>query len=149
MRNMLQINNGGKFFSERAFIMGVAATDWSWSPLFADLDQDGIMDLFITTGIHRRPNDLDYSKFISGKQIRDKLNKTRLADNEALNQMPSGNVHNYIFQGDGKHFTNRSGEWIPIDTLISNGSAYTDLDNDGDLDLIVNNYGTSPVILPE
>jgi hypothetical protein len=145
-RNMLQINNGGKFFSERAFIMGVAATDWSWSPLFADLDQDGILDLFITTGIHRRPNDLDYSKFISGKQIRDKLNKTRLVDNEAINAMPSGNVHNYIFQGDGKHFTNRSGEWIPVDTLISNGSAYADLDNDGDLDLIVNNYGSSPVI---
>jgi enediyne biosynthesis protein E4 len=146
MRNMLQINNGGEFFSERAFIMGVAPTDWSWSPLFADLDQDGILDLFITTGIYRRPNDLDYSKFISRKQIRDKLNKTRLADNEALNQMPSGNVHNYIFQGDGKYFTNRSGEWIPIDTVISNGSAYTDLDNDGDLDLVVNNFDASPVI---
>ena len=146
MRNMIQINNGGKFFSERAFIMGVAATDWSWSPLFADLNQDGILDLFITTGIHRRPNDLDYSKFISRKQIRDKLNKTRLVDNEAINVMPSGNVHNYIFQGDGKNFTNRSGEWISIDTLISNGSAYSDLDNDGALDLIVNNYGSSPVI---
>ncbi|MFH0843399.1 MAG: VCBS repeat-containing protein, partial [Bacteroidota bacterium] len=146
MRNMLQINNGGKFFSERAFIMGVAATDWSWSPLFADLDQDGIIDLFITTGIHRRPNDLDYSKFISSKQIRDKLNKTRLVDDEALNKMPMGNVHNYIFQGDGKYFTNKSGQWIPIDTLISNGSAYADLDNDGDLDLVINNYGTSPVI---
>ena len=146
MRNMLQINKGGKFFSERAFIMGVAATDWSWSPLFADLDQDGILDLFITTGIYRRPNDLDYSKFISSKQIRDKLNKTRLVDNEAINAMPSGNAHNYIFQGDGKHFTNRSGEWIPVDTLISNGSAYADLDNDGDLDLIVNNFDSPPVI---
>jgi enediyne biosynthesis protein E4 len=146
MRNMLQINNAGKFFSERAFIMGVAATDWSWSPLFADLDQDGIIDLFVTTGIRRRPNDLDYSKFISSKQIREKLNKTRLVDNEALNHMPSGNAHNYIFQGDGKHFTNRSGEWIPIDTLISNGSTYTDLDNDGDLDIIINNYGSTPVI---
>jgi enediyne biosynthesis protein E4 len=146
MRNMLQINNGGKFFSERAFIMGVAATDWSWSPLFADLDQDGIMDLFITTGIHRRPNDLDYSKFISKKQIRDKLNKTRLVDNDALNHMPSGDVHNYVFQGDGKHFKNMSGVWIPNETLISSGSAYADLDNDGDLDLIVNNYSTSPVI---
>ena len=146
MRNMLQINKGGKFFSERALIMGVAATDWSWSPLFADLDQDGILDLFVTTGIHRRPYDLDFIKFISNKQIRDKLNKTRLVDNEALNQMPHGNVHNYVFQGDGKHFTNRSGEWMPIDTLISNGSAYADLDNDGALDLIVNNYGSSPVI---
>jgi enediyne biosynthesis protein E4 len=146
MRNMLQVNNCGKFFSERALIMGVAATDWSWSPLFADLDQDGIMDLFITTGIHRRPNYLDYIKFISSKQNRDKLNKTRLVDNEALKKMPPGRVHNYIFKGDGRYFTNRSGEWIPSDTLISNGSAYADLDNDGDLDLIVNNYGTAPVI---
>jgi hypothetical protein len=146
MRNMLQINKGGKFFSERAFIMGIAATDWSWSPLFADLDQDGIIDLFITAGIHRRPNDLDYNKLISSKQIREKLNKTRLVDNEVINAMPSGNVHNYIFQGDGRHFINRSGEWMPFDTLISNGSAYADLDNDGDLDLIVNNFDGSPVI---
>ncbi len=146
MRNMLQINHGGKFYSERAYIMGVAATGWSWSPLLADLDQDGILDLFITTGIPRRPNDLDYIRFISGKQVREKLNKTRLMDKEALNEMPSGKVHNYIFRGDGNHFTNKSGDWIPADTLISNGSAYADLDNDGDLDLIVNNYGTPPVI---
>lgn len=146
MRNMLQINHRGKFFSERALITGVAASDWSWSPLLADLDQDGIIDLFITTGIYRRPNDLDYIKFISSKQIRDKLNKTRLVDNEAISEMPSGKVHNYIFQGDGKYFTNRSGEWIPLDTLISNSSAYADLDNDGDLDLVVNNFGTSPII---
>jgi hypothetical protein len=146
MRNMLQVNCGGEFFSESAFMTGVAATDWSWSPLFADLDQDGNLDLFITTGIHRRPNDLDYRKFISSKQIRDKLSKTRLVDYEAINKMPSGNIHNYVFQGDGHYFTNRSGEWISMDTLISNGSAYADLDNDGDLDLVVNNFGSSPVI---
>ena len=92
MRNMLQINNGGEFFSERAFISGVAASDWSWSPLFADLDQDGFLDLFISTGIHRRPNHLDYIKFISNKQIRNKLSKTNLVDNEAINAMPSGIV---------------------------------------------------------
>ena len=82
MRNMLQINNGGGFFSETAFMSGVAASDWSWSPLFADLDQDGILDLFISTGIHRRPNDLDYIKFISSDQIRSKLSKTQLVDTE-------------------------------------------------------------------
>ncbi|MFC2113090.1 VCBS repeat-containing protein [Bacteroidota bacterium] len=146
MRNMLQINNGGDFFSETAFISGVAATDWSWSPLFADLDQDGNLDLFISTGIHRRPNDLDYIKFISSEQIRDKLSKTHLADKEALNAMPEGIVHNYAFRGDGERFENMSGKWIPIDTLKSNGSAYADLDNDGDLDLIMNNFGNPPVI---
>jgi len=146
MRNMLQINNGGCFFSEKAFISGVAASDWSWSPLFADLDQDGILDLFISTGIHRRPNDLDYIKFISSDQIRSKLSKTQLVDAEVLNAMPEGIVHNYVFQGDGERFENMSGQWMPADTFKSNGSAYADLDNDGDLDLVVNNYGNSPVI---
>jgi hypothetical protein len=146
MRNMLQINHSGKFFSERALMYGVAASDWSWSPLFADFNQDGILDLFITTGIYRRPNDLDYNKFISNKQVREKLNKTHLMDSEALKIMPAGNAHNYIFQGYGNNFKNRSGEWVPYDTLISSGSAYADLDNDGDIDLITNNYNSSPVI---
>jgi len=146
MRNMLQINNGGDFFSESAFISGMAATDWSWSPLFADLDQDGYLDLFISTGIHRRPNDLDYINFISSEQIRDKLSKTQLADNEVISAMPSGIVHNYAFRGDGENFENMSGIWIPIDTLKSNGAAYADLDNDGDLDLVINNYRNSPLI---
>ncbi|MCD4737174.1 MAG: FG-GAP-like repeat-containing protein, partial [Bacteroidales bacterium] len=142
----LQISNGGDFFSETAFISGVATSDWSWSPLFADFDQDGNLDLFISTGIHCRPNDLDYIKFISSKQIQNKLSKTNLVDNEALNVMPAGIVHNYVFKGDGESFTNKSGEWMPIDTFISNGSAYADFDNDGDLDLVVNNYNNSPVI---
>ena len=146
MRNMLQINNGGGFFSETAFMSGVAASDWSWSPLFADLDQDGILDLFISTGIHRRPNDLDYIKFISSDQIRSKLSKTQLVDTEVLNAMPEGIVHNYVFRGEGECFRNMSGQWMPADTFKSNGSAYADLDNDGDLDLVVNNYGNSPVI---
>jgi hypothetical protein len=146
MRNMLQISDGGDFFSETAFISGVAASDWSWSPLLADLDQDGILDLFISTGIHRRPNDLDYIKFISNEQIRNKLSKTSLADKEALNAMPGGAVHNYVFQGEGDRFRNMSGVWMPSDTLISNGAVYADLDNDGDLDLLVNNFGHPPVI---
>jgi hypothetical protein len=146
MRNMLQVNKGGKFFSERAFMMGVAATDWSWSPLFADLDQDGILDLFVTAGIFRRPNDLDYNKLISSRQMRERLNKTHSVDNDAIVTMPLGIAPNCIFKGDGRFFTNKSGSWIPADTLVSNGSAYADLDNDGDLDLIVNNFNSSPVI---
>jgi len=146
MRNMLQLNKGGDFFSEEALISGVAASDWSWSPLFADLDMDGHLDLFISTGIHRRPNDLDYSEFISNEQIQDKLSKTNLVDREAITTMPSGIVHNYIFRGSEKGFTNKSGLWIPADTLKSNGAAYADLDNDGDLDLVTNNFGNSPVI---
>jgi len=146
MRNMLQINNNGEFFSEKAFISGIAASDWSWSPLFADLDQDGILDLFISTGIHRRPNDLDYINYISSNQIRDKLNKTHLVDNEALKMMPEGIVHNYVFKGKGESFVNMSGDWMPADTFKSSGSAYADLDNDGDLDLVVNNFDNPPLI---
>ncbi|HEX2968962.1 MAG TPA: VCBS repeat-containing protein [Bacteroidales bacterium] len=146
MRNMLQINHGGEFFSEEALFYGVAASDWSWAPLFEDFNQDGFMDLFITTGICRRPNDLDYDKFISNKLIKEKLSKTRLIDKEAISNMPSGNAHNYIFQGYGKYFKNRSDEWFSPDTLISSGSAYADLDNDGDMDLIINNSNSSPVI---
>jgi hypothetical protein len=146
MRNMLQMNRGGEFFSEEAFMRGVAASDWSWSGLLADLDLDGYLDLFISTGIERRPNDLDYIAFISSEQIRDKLSKTNLVDREAIQAMPSGAAHNYVFRGDGWGFINKSGRWMPSDTLKSNGAAYADLDNDGDLDLVVNNFGSSPVI---
>lgn len=146
MRNMLHINKGGAYFSEEALLRGVAATDWSWSPLLDDLDQDGSLDLFISTGIHRRPNDLDYVHFISDEKTRDKLSKTHLVDRETLKAMPSGIAHNYLFRGEGTGFTNMSGIWIPIDTLKSNGAASADLDNDGDLDLVVNNFGSEPVI---
>lgn len=145
-RNMLQLNNGGNSFSEIALLSGVAATDWSWAPLFADFDQDGIIDLFIGTGIERRPNDLDYIKFISNEQIESALKNTNLMDNLALKAMPRGIIHNYIYRGKGFEFTDKSGKWIPEDTLKSNGVAYSDLDNDGDLDLITNNFNANPVI---
>lgn len=146
-RNMLQINKGGKSFSEVGLLSGIAATDWSWSALFNDYDQDGEEDLFVTNGIPKRPNDLDYIKFTSNDQIRNKLDKTKLIDQQALKLMPSGYVNNRIFKGDGDlAFTDKSGEWIPKDTVISNGSAYADLDNDGDLDLVTNNLDLEPTL---
>lgn len=142
-RNMLQMNQGGKNFSEIALLSGIAATDWSWSPLFADYDQDGEQDIFICNGIPKRPNDLDYIKYYSNDNIKTKLNTTKLLDKEALKEMPNGNVSNYIFQG-GKNlqFNNKSNEWIEKDSIISNGGAYADLDNDGDLDIVTNNLNT-------
>ncbi len=142
-RNMLQLNNGGNNFTETALLNGVAASDWSWSALFADYDQDGEQDLFVANGIPKRPNDLDYVKYYSNDQIKNKITSTKLLDKEALKRMPKGNVTNFIFQGSSDlQFKNRSKDWIENDSIISNGSGYADIDNDGDLDLITNNLNT-------
>lgn len=139
-RNMLQMNKGGEYFAETALMSGVAATDWSWGPVFADFDQDGSQDLFISNGIPRRPNDLDYVKYTSNEQIQKKLDKTTIVDNEVLDKMPSGAVTNYIFRGSGNgQFENMTKRWIANDSIISTGVAYGDLDNDGDLDIVTNN----------
>ncbi|WP_289024037.1 VCBS repeat-containing protein [uncultured Salegentibacter sp.] len=143
-RNMLQINQQGEYFQEIGLLSGVAATDWSWAPLFADFNQDGFQDLYIATGIPKRPNDLDYIKYVSSKQIQKKINNTRLVDNEALEMMPSGKVHNYVFKGSSQlNFKDKSGKWMPRDSVISTGIAYADLDNDGDLDIVSNNINAN------
>lgn len=144
-RNMLHINQQGKFFTETALLSGVAATDWSWSALFGDYDQDGEQDLFVFNGIPKRPNDLDYIKYLSNEQIQKKIDQTKLVDNEALQLMPSGAVQNYIFKGNsGIKFENKSKNWIEEDKIISNGSAYADFDMDGDLDIVTNNLNDNP-----
>jgi len=142
-RNMLQLNRSGSSFAEIALYSGIAATDWSWSGLFGDYDQDGEQDLFIANGIPKRPNDLDFINFVSSDQIKTKINNTKLVDQQALNMMPSGNVHNYVFRGSSDLlFEDKSGSWIINDTLISGATAVADLDNDGDLDLVTNNINS-------
>lgn len=139
-RNTLQLNQSGNHFTETALLSGVAATDWSWSTLLADYDQDGEQDIFVCNGIPKRPNDLDYVKYYSNDQIKSKINTTKLLDKEALKRMPKGAVTNYVFQGSADlEFKNRSNDWIENDSIISNGSGYADIDNDGDLDVITNN----------
>jgi hypothetical protein len=147
-RNMLYLNQPGGQFRETALQSGVAATDWSWSALFADYDQDGEQDLFISNGIPKRPNDLDYINFVSNDNIKNKINNTNLVDQKALELMPSGAVANRIFKGNSSLlFDDKSDVWIPKDTLVSGATAYADLDNDGDLDLVTNNLNTHPTIL--
>ncbi|NHE57090.1 VCBS repeat-containing protein [Cyclobacterium plantarum] len=139
-RNMLQINRSGEYFQEIALFGNVAATDWSWSPLIADFDLDGKQDLFISTGIARRPNDHDYINYISSEEIERKFNSSSVFDQEALKKMPPGKVKNYIFEGrEDLRFSDKSGKWISDTPNISNGAAWADLDNDGDLDLVTNN----------
>lgn len=142
-RNMLHLNRGktapdqdaGVHFSEIGQLAGVDATDWSWSALFCDVDNDGWKDIFITNGIWRRPNDLDYLKFTSSQEIQEQASNLQLAE-----QMPLGKVSNYIFKNNKNlTFQPMSAQWGFDAPGCSNGAAYADLDNDGDQDLIVNN----------
>ena len=139
-RNMLYVNQQKSGYLETALLSGIAATDWSWSSLFADFNQDGEQDLFISNGISKRPNDLDFIKFVSNEQIQKKIDNTKLVDQKALQMMPSGEAHNYIFKGvKNLEFEDKSGEWISNKKGVSGATALGDLDNDGDLDLVVSN----------
>ncbi|GAB4031012.1 VCBS repeat-containing protein [Spirosoma gilvum] len=139
-RNCLQLNMSGKKFMEVGAMAGFAATDWSWSPLLADYDNDGIKDLFISNGIVHRPNNLDYVKFAADDSLRYAMETSRSLDERAIKLMPEGKVHNYLFRGTPSlRFDDKSKDWGFETPNYSNGAAYADLDNDGDLDLITNN----------
>lgn len=143
-RNTLQLNQGNGTFSDIAMMAGVHATDWSWSPLLADLDNDGWKDLFISNGIPGRPNDMDYLDFIERDGV---VNNPDIPDSILLNKMPEGKITNYFFRNN-KNLTlqNVSMEWGVAKNRITNGIAYSDLDNDGDLDLVLNNLNGPAVI---
>ena len=146
-RNCLQLSMGGKRFSDIAPMAGVMATDWSWSTLLADYDGDGIKDIFISNGILRRPNDLDYLKFIAADSLHFNLPTSAKLDQEAIDKMPSGKWHNYLYKGTKElRFQDKSMDWGFEENGISNGSVYADLDNDGDLDLVTNNLNEPSAI---
>ncbi|MEB2775666.1 VCBS repeat-containing protein [Algoriphagus sp. D3-2-R+10] len=140
-RNTLQLNNGNGTFSEIAQLAGISATDWSWAPLFADFDNDGWKDLFVSNGILRRPNDMDYINFITNPELEKGVDKNQKISNLDLAQkMPSGKVSNYIYKNTGNlSFEDMGANWGISKATASNGAVYADLDNDGDLDLVVNN----------
>lgn len=139
MRNMLQLNNGNGSFSEIGQLAGVSNTDWSWAALLADYDNDGWKDLFITNGYLRDYTNLDFIKYMDD-YVKAKGRLMREDVLELISHMPASNVVNYIFSNNKDlTFTNQTTAWGMSRPSNSNGAAYADLDNDGDLDLIVNN----------
>ncbi len=135
MLNTLQLNNGNSNFSEIGQLAGISKTDWSWGALFADFDMDGWSDLIITNGIRNDLKDKDFQA-----KLQRKIENQKLRATEVLSFTPSYKVSNYIYQNNGDlTFKDRTSDWGLKKEINSHGVAYADLDNDGDLDLVVNN----------
>ncbi|RAJ95895.1 VCBS repeat protein [Larkinella arboricola] len=140
MRNMLQLNNGDGTFSEIAQVAGVSNTDWSWAPLLADFDNDGYKDLFITNGYLRDYTNKDFLKYWGDYKVKQAINRESVQLMDLIRAMPSTKLPNYIFKNNRDlTFTNKQTDWGIQTPTISNGAVYADLDNDGDLELIINN----------
>lgn len=147
-RNTLQLNNKNDSFSEIGRFSGVSSTDWSWGALIMDLDNDGWKDIFVANGIYKDLLDRDYLDFYSDPSVMRTMIKTQeKAILSVIGMIPSERIPNYSFHNNKDlSFTNLSSEWGLGTPSFSNGASYGDLDNDGDLDLIVNNVNMPPFI---
>lgn len=148
-RNNLQFNRRDGHFSEIGLYSGIAATDWSWSPLWVDFDNDGLKDLFISNGIPRRLNDIDYINFISNQELQQKMRDSSLDNNDlaAVDKFPQIRLPSKFYKNEGQMKFSDEGDRIEgARNLYSNGAVYADLDNDGDLDLVVNNIDDPALI---
>lgn len=148
-RNTLQLNQGNKTFGEVGFLAGVSSTDWSWSALLADYNNDGYKDLYVTNGFYRDLGNLDYIHYqnvydnpLGSRDV--KIRQKR----ESMESLPMAALPNYLYlNNEGEGFSNTSKNWNLTNPSCSNGAAYADLDNDGDLDLVVNNIDQPAFIL--
>lgn len=148
-RNTLQLNRRNGLFTEIGFYSGVYATDWSWAALWTDFDNDGWKDLFISNGIPKRLNDMDYINFVSNVELQEKIRTNRVDENDMalIQKFPQIKLTNkfYLNKGEAK--------FVDADSMIrnnprtySNGAAYADFDNDGDMDMVVNNVDEPALI---
>lgn len=148
MQNTLHLNFGDHLFSENAFRYDIAATEWSWSPLLADFDNDGKKDLYITNGILGATNDMDFVNFIANDNIQERLGEGMTEEElKFIEIIPQKKNINYFFRNEGAKFKNTTSTWFQETPSFSNGAVYGDLDNDGDLDLVVNNVNEPAFVL--
>ncbi len=147
-RNTLQLNNRNGTFSEIGRFSGVSTTDWSWGALIMDLDNDGWKDIFVANGIYKDLLDRDFLDIYSDPSIMRTMIKTEeSAIIKMIEMIPSARISNYLFHNNKDlTFTNIAAQWGLNTPSFSNGAAYDDLDNDGDLDLVVNNINMPPFI---
>jgi hypothetical protein len=148
-RNNLQLNRRNGMFSEAGLYSGIYATDWSWAALWMDFDNDGMKDLFISNGIPKRMNDMDYVNFVSNEQMQHKISSNHLDERDMLlvNKFPEIKIPNKFYRNNGNL------QFSDLATLVSNdkptysnGAVYADLDNDGDLDVVVNNIDEAAMV---
>ena len=140
-RNVLQLNNADGSFSEISRITGVDATDWSWGALIFDMDNDGLKDIFVANGIYKDLLDQDYVNFLANPSIISNMIKSEQEPiKKLIDMIPTESVGNYAYKNNGDlSFSDVSSQFGLNTPSFSNGSAYSDLDNDGDLDLVINN----------
>ncbi len=148
-RNNLQLNRGDSTFSEIGIYSGIFATDWSWAPLFFDFDHDGLKDLFISNGIPRRMNDIDYVNYRANNEIRWKQQTNNLEEEDltVVEKMPRIKLANKFYRNLGDlRFDDVSRRVEGAEPTFSNGAVTVDLDGDGDLDVVVNNIEDAPTV---
>ena len=147
-RNNFHLNRGNSKFSDIALYTETYATDWSWSVLLEDLDNDGMNDIFITNGIFKRPNDLDYINYASNIDYRSfETSNNNDLYKKLIDKMPTLMIPNIIFRNQGNLNFKKESKSVGMEKSYSNGAAYSDLDNDGDVDLVINNINQEVFIL--
>ena len=148
IQNTLQLNNGNGSYSEIAYFSGVSATDWSWSGLLFDMDNDGFRDIYVTNGINHDLTDLDFVDFLANDIIQKMaITGKKEAIDSIIDKMPVNPLPNYAYRNNGDlTFTDEAANWGLGIPSLSNGAAYGDLDNDGDLDLVVSNVNMTSFV---